>query len=84
MGVERDDRFTVIRRNDDGDVSVSVISRSLLEERLSEAYYGVTEWLAQVPDADPNSWPGDSVGIIIQGVPVTPTKIETVTRWELP
>ena len=78
-----DERVTVITRNADGELRVEVVLHAELIQRLNNGHYNGAEWMSAV-DADPNYWPGENPGIILNGGPIVPTKVESVTRWELP
>jgi hypothetical protein len=80
-----DEQCTVITRNEDGDVSVDVMHYAVLEKRLNDNYYGEIMWLnAGASAGDPNYWPSGISGIILNGGPIVPTRVETAVRWRLP
>ena len=69
--------------NSDGDTNVEKVSKSELEERLKENWYGENpEFLNDIPkERDTNYW-GESY-LIIKGQIATPKQKQVVTVWEV-
>lgn len=68
--------YTVIIRNADGEVSVAAVPAADLIDRLATQYYGDVEWQSKV--SDPQAWPGDIAGVIIDGGPISPANIPSL------
>jgi len=74
-------RYFVIR-NSEGDTYVESLSREVLQERLSEGYYGSDiDYLSTVPEMDTNYW-GESM-LIIKGEIAVPQAVQKVTEYKL-
>jgi hypothetical protein len=80
------ERYLVIYRNDDGDVSVDFCSKAELEAWLNNDYWGPDmRWLTDAEVAsegsDPQNWKGERVGLIVKASgAVSPHAAEKVTR----
>ena len=72
--------YIVISPSEDGDVSITPMTKNQLLERLAEDYWGDTEILTRVPDnRDPNYW-GRCI-VIIKGEVIVPRVVETATHY---
>ena len=75
--------YVVVRRNEDGEVTVSTMSQSELEAKLNEDYWGNVTWIGGTAENDPQCWPGDNVGMIVRGEIVKPKAVTEVTKWSV-
>jgi hypothetical protein len=79
-------QYCLILTTEDGDVSVEVLSREVLLERLNQGYYGAgahqPRFHAGPPPRDPMQW-GQTRALLIQGTVVVPGSEKVVERFTL-
>lgn len=81
------ERYFMVRINEDGEVSVDVLSKAELEKKLNEKYWGDIKFFDRQPNrSDPNEWQslGGCNALLIKGVVIQPAVVETVTKFEVP
>jgi len=74
--------YYVINCSEDGDHSIEVLSKSTLEERLNENYYGDTK-ITHIPEGRSNDLNSFCGVLIISGELITPKLVKTVSSWEV-
>lgn len=73
------EKYFVINTSEDGDVSLSVLTKEELEGRLNEDYWGRPKFL----DASDRDLREEDGLIIIRGKSIQPKPRTTVKEWEV-
>jgi hypothetical protein len=81
--------YTVTYANEDGDVSVALMTETVLMKRLNEHHWGndvtfVTSAILE-KESNPNCWSRTGASLLImEGSLVVPKPVSVVTQYKLP
>lgn len=75
------EQFFVISGSDDGEPSIEVLDKEVLEERLNEDYYGTPVFPSLLSNYDDLRQLGAGQLIIIRGKQVIPQAKTIVQKW---
>lgn len=78
---DENEQFVLIRANAAGDVSVDVLDRGKLLERLNSGYYGALKFHAGPPPSDTVTWGGRA--LLVRGKVFLPLAVKVVEKYSL-